>query len=68
MIYKVVDIIEPDFGCEGLPEGAVLCDEVVLVSQNGERITLKAEDEMLYKEGIDVGSSVKICNNKIIKA
>ena len=68
MLYKVVDIIEPDFGCEGLPDGAVLCDEVVLVSQNGERITLKAEDEMLYKDGIDVGSFVKICDNKIIKA
>lgn len=68
MVYKVVDIIELDFGCEGLPEGAVLCDEVVLASQNGERITLKAEDEMLYKDGIDVGSFVKICDNKIIKA
>lgn len=68
MFYKVVDIIEPDFGCEGLPEGAVLCDEVVLVSQNGERLTVKAEDEMLYKEGIDVGSMVKIQDGKIIKA
>lgn len=68
MLYKVVDIIEPDFGCEGLPDGAVLCDEVVLVSQNGERLTVKAEDEMLYREGIDVGSTVKICNRNIIKA
>ncbi|MCI6653464.1 MAG: hypothetical protein MSH11_08685 [Ruminococcus sp.] len=68
MLYKVVDIIEPDFGCEGIPDGEILKDDVVLISQNGERITLKAEDEMLYKEGIDVGSSVKVCNNKIIKA
>lgn len=68
MVYKVVDIIEPDFGCEGLPEGEVLMDDIVLLSQDGERITLKAEDEMLYKDGIDVGSFVKICDNKIIKA
>ena len=68
MLYKVVDIIEPDFGCEGIPDGEILKDDVVLLSQNGERITLKSEDEMLYKEGIDVGSRVKICNNKIIKA
>ena len=34
MVYKVVDIIEPDFGCEGLPEGAVLCDEVVKICDN----------------------------------
>lgn len=68
MLYKVVDIIEPDFGCEGIPDGEVLTDDIILLSQDGERITLKAEDEMLYKEGIDVGSRVKICDNKIIKA
>ena len=28
MIYKVLDIIEPDFGCEGLPDGQVPMDEV----------------------------------------
>lgn len=68
MLYKVVDIIEPDFGCEGIPDGEVLMDDIVLLSQDGEQITLKAEDEMLYKDGIDVGSRVKICHNKIIKA
>lgn len=67
MLYKVVDIIEPDFGCEGIPDGEVLTDDVVLLSQDGERITLKLEDEMLYKDGIDVGCFVKICDNKIIK-
>jgi len=31
MIYKVLDIIEPDFGCEGLPDGQVPMDEVILL-------------------------------------
>ncbi|MGN0459430.1 MAG: hypothetical protein ACI4RL_02605 [Ruminococcus sp.] len=68
MVYKVVDIIEPDFGCEGLPDGEVIKDDVVLLSQDGKRITVKAEDEMLYREGIDVGSTVKLRDDKIIKA
>ena len=32
------------------------------------QIIISGIQKMLYKEGIDVGSSVKICNNKIIKA
>ena len=68
MVYKVVDIVEPDFGCEGLPDGEVIKDDVVLLSQDGKRITVKAEDEMLYREGIDVGSTVKVRDDKIIKA
>lgn len=26
--YKVMHIIEPDFGCEGLPDGSVRMDQV----------------------------------------
>ena len=37
MIYKVLDIIEPDFGCEGLPDGQVPMDEVILLDQNNNK-------------------------------
>ena len=30
MMYKVIDIIESDFGCEGIPEGQEPTCEVIL--------------------------------------
>ena len=53
-IYKVIDIEEPDFGCEGLPEGVT-------------DIRLKISDAYLYQEEIDVGTEVIIKEDTIIK-
>ena len=41
MIYKVLDIIEPDFGCEGLPDGQVPMDEVILLDQDNNKKVIK---------------------------
>ena len=68
MIYKVLDIIEPDFGCEGLPDGQVAMDQVVLVDQNDNKITIKQGDMYLYKMDINTGDSVIIEDNKLKKA
>lgn len=37
MIYKVLDIIEPDFGCEGLPDGQLPMDDVVLLDEDNKK-------------------------------
>ena len=53
-MFRVVDIIEPDFGCEGLPDGQEICCEVVLESEAG-RVSVKIPDAELYRQRIDVG-------------
>ena len=43
--YKVIKIDEPDYGCEGLPEGAVRKDMVTLFSTDtGEQIMWVPDD------------------------
>lgn len=67
-MYKVTDIIEPDFGCEGLPDGEEYCVDVVLTdTETHKNITLKVPDAELYKKEINIGSFVKYENNKLIK-
>ena len=56
MTYVITRIIEPDFGCEGLPDGAERMDRVYLRTADGtERIVVVA-DALLYKLGLDEGS------------
>ena len=62
-MYKVKDIIEPDFGCEGLPDGEEICCEVVLEDeQSGGLLTVRVPDAELYRKNITVGSRVN-CND-----
>ena len=42
--YKVIHIIEPDFGCEGLPDGSVRMDQVILQDEEGVRIIVEVAD------------------------
>lgn len=58
MKYQVIEIIEPDFGCEGLPDGEEPCCEVILEDENKNRITLQIPDKELYQKNIDVGSEI----------
>lgn len=55
MVYTIESIIEPDFGCEGLPEGNERMDAVVLRGEDG-ALTVMVADELLYRLGLDVGS------------
>lgn len=67
MYYKVLDIIEPDFGCEGLPQGQVPVDEVILLDENNCKITVEQGDSYLYEMDINVGDKVTLVNNKLVK-
>ena len=57
--YTVKDIEEPDFGCEGLPDGQVITDKVTLKAENGDIIKLDVADAYLYEkvEGLDAGAN-----------
>ena len=68
LIYKVLDIIEPDFGCEGLPDGQVPMDEVVLLDEDNNKKVIKQGDMYLYQMDINVGDKVVIVDNKLKKA
>lgn len=58
--YTVKDIEEPDFGCEGLPDGQVITDKVTLKAENGDIIKLDVADAYLYEKDINVGDGVYI--------
>lgn len=56
--YKVMHIIEPDFGCEGLPDGSIRMDQVILQDEEGIQITIEVADVYLYEQQIDEGDVV----------
>lgn len=66
--YTIIRIYEPDFGCEGLPDGDVLKDDVVVKDESGNVITMQIPDAMLYSIDIDEGDTFFICDDgKIVK-
>ncbi|MGN0537004.1 MAG: hypothetical protein ACI4M3_03375 [Acutalibacteraceae bacterium] len=66
--YKVLDIEEMDFGCEGLPEGEEYCAEVTLKNEtNNSTIKIKYADAELYRQNINSGDSVYFENGKLAK-
>ncbi len=67
MLYNVKDILEPDFGCEGLPEGEELCCEVLLEDENGSVTSVKIPDAELYEKDIVPGSRVEYRDGSIEK-
>jgi len=57
--YRILRIDEPDFGCEGRPDGAVPMAKVTLRSvQDGTRTKTEIADGYLYQEEIDEGSMI----------
>lgn len=53
--YKIIRINEPDFGCEGLPDGEILKDDVLVEDENGEQSVVKIGDALLYALELDEG-------------
>ena len=58
--YRVVRIDEPDFGCEGRPDGEPALAKVYLESEDGEKIERMEPDAMLYQKEINEGTCVRI--------
>lgn len=67
MIYQVTEVIEPDFGCEGIPDGEEPCCEVRLKDENGNELTMKVEDAALYRNVITEGCRVEIRDGELVK-
>ena len=59
--YHVTRIEEPDFGCEGRPEGQEIKDKVFLKKEiTAEEKIIFMEDKLLYDRDIDEGTKVII--------
>ena len=59
--YHVTRIEEPDFGCEGRPEGQKIKDKVYLKEEiTKEETIIFMEDKLLYDRDIDEGSIVVV--------
>ena len=59
--YHVTRIEEPDFGCEGRPEGQEIKDKVFLKEEiTAEEKIIFMEDKLLYDRDIDEGTKVII--------
>lgn len=53
--YTILKIQEPDFGCEGLPEGQQPVDDVLLQDESGNQITIQIPDAQLYASNLNEG-------------
>lgn len=57
--YKVINIMEQDFGCEERPNGQEYCVDVILEdTEIHEKLTISVPDAKLYEDNIDIGSVV----------
>ncbi len=66
-MFIVKEIIEPDFGCEGLPDGQEPVCTVVLSAPDGTEKTVEVPDRELYQKNITEGTKVKYTNSIITK-
>ncbi len=62
-IFKIIRIDEPDFGCEGLPDGQALKDEVTIETQSGSQYIMKIEDALLYEKALNEGDRFTVDEN-----
>lgn len=66
MAYIVMQILEPDYGCEDRPDDYIKKDTVQLQGVNGERIVIYVADQELYDKDINEGNLVDVDDNGVI--
>lgn len=64
---NIIKIMEPDFGCEGLPDGQELTDKVYVEAPDGSRRIIAIEDKLLYDLDLDEGDSFCLMDDGTIK-
>ena len=66
--FNVLRIDEPDFGCEGRPDGRAVKDNVLLKSNyTGEEMTVREKDARLYELDINEGDQVFLIDGEMRK-
>lgn len=64
---NVIEIVEDDFGCEGVPEDAEAMVTVVATDANGKEQRIRMADKLCYERNIEVGDSVMFDKNGTLK-
>lgn len=66
--FNVLRIDEPDFGCEGRPDGMEVKDNVLLRSNyTGQEMTVREKDARLYELDINEGDKVFLIEGEMRK-
>ena len=66
--YTVLRIDEPDFGCEGRPDGVEPVDRVLLKKgSNGEEVFVNERDALLYEMDINEGDELFLVEGELKK-
>lgn len=63
-IYKIIRIDEPDFGCEGRPDGQPAMDKVRLVDERGQELIIEVPDALLYQFELDEGDTASYSDER----
>ena len=58
MSYRIIDLIEPDNGCEGFMPGEEPMVTLILSSDSGEERTVKLPDMLAYRLKWNVGTAL----------
>ncbi len=65
--FTVTRIDDPDFGCEGVPEGTEPMATVFLKDGFGKECIIQEKDALLYERNVTEGDRVAIRENGIVK-
>lgn len=57
-LYRIERIEEPDFGCEGRPDGQPMMDKVYLCAENQQELVVEAADQWMYQMDLNEGDTV----------
>jgi hypothetical protein len=56
-MIHITRIDEPDFGCEGAPDGKPICDKITFIV-NGDELVLEIPETLVWQTGIDEGMDI----------
>ena len=64
--YKITDIIEDEFGCEGRPEGEEPMVTILLVDDTGKQRSIRMEDKLAYEKKLDIGAEMELPEEEVM--
>lgn len=62
--YRITDIVEDEFGCEGRPEGEEPMVTIILVDDDGKQRSIRMADKLAYEKELDVGVEMELPEEK----
>ena len=64
--YKITDIIEDEFGCEGRPEGEEPMVTILLVDDTGKQRSIRMADKLAYEKKLDIGAEMELPEEEVM--